>query len=72
MIFWPVASSSSTTSLRRTRISSGVSDEPGNFELDLSSFKHCVAHLEHMMKRPSVQKLLAFEKSMQAEFAKAA
>jgi Glutathione S-transferase len=42
------------------------------FELDLSSLKHCVAHFEHMLKRPSVQKLLAFEKSVQSEFAKAA
>ena len=42
------------------------------FELDLSSLKHCVAHFERMLKRPSVQKLLAFEKSVQDEFAKAA
>ena len=31
------------------------------FELDLSGFKHCTAHFERMMQRPSVQKLLAFE-----------
>jgi glutathione S-transferase len=42
------------------------------FQLDLSSFKHCTAHFERMMQRPSVQKLLAFEKSVQDEFAKAA
>ena len=42
------------------------------FELDLSSFKNCVAHFERMKNRPSVQKLLSFEKSVQDEFAKAA
>jgi glutathione S-transferase len=42
------------------------------FELDLSGFKHCTAHHERMKTRPSVQKLLAFEKSVQADFAKAA
>jgi glutathione S-transferase len=42
------------------------------FELDLARFKNCVAHFERMQKRPSVQKLLAFEKSVQDEFAKAA
>jgi hypothetical protein len=38
----------------------------------LNSFKHCSAHFERMLERPSVQKLLAFEKSVQNEFAKAA
>jgi glutathione S-transferase len=42
------------------------------FEIDFSGFKHCVAHYERMQKRPSVQKLLAFEKSIQGDFAKAA
>lgn len=42
------------------------------FELDLSAFKHCTAHFERMKQRPSVQKVLAFEKSVQEEFAKAA
>ena len=42
------------------------------FDLDLSEFKNCTAHFERMKIRPSVQKLLAFEKSVQAEFAKAA
>ena len=42
------------------------------FELDLSGFKNCTAHFERMKQRPSVQKLLAFEKSVQEEFAKAA
>lgn len=42
------------------------------FDLDLSEFKNCTAHFERMKNRPSVQKLLAFEKSVQAEFAKAA
>jgi glutathione S-transferase len=42
------------------------------FDLDLSGFKHCTAHFERMHERPSVRKLLDFEKSVQAEFAKAA
>ena len=42
------------------------------FDLDLTGFKHCTAHFERMTQRPSVQKLLAFEKSIQDQFAKAA
>jgi len=42
------------------------------FELDLARFKNCLAHFERMQGRPSVQKLLAFEKEVQAGFAKAA
>ena len=42
------------------------------FELDLSAFKNCNAHFDRMMTRPSVQKVYAFEKSVQEEFAKAA
>lgn len=42
------------------------------FEIDFSGFKHCSAHFDSMMQCPSVQKLLAFEKSVQEEFAKAA
>ena len=41
-------------------------------ELDLSRFSNCSAHFERMKTRPSVQKLLAYEKSVQAEFSKAA
>jgi len=42
------------------------------FDLDQSQFKNCTAHFERMKRRPSVQKLLAYEKDVQAEFAKAA
>ncbi len=42
------------------------------FDLDLSGFANCSAHFERVASRPSVQKLLAFEKSVQADFAKAA
>ena len=42
------------------------------FEIVLSRFKNCVAHFQRMQKRLSVQKLLAFEKSVQDDFAKAA
>lgn len=43
-----------------------------SFDLDLSGFANCMAHFDRMKTRPSVQKLLAFEKSVLAEFAKAA
>jgi glutathione S-transferase len=42
------------------------------FELDLAGFTNCMAHFERIGKRPSAQKVLAYEKSVQAEFAKAA
>jgi len=42
------------------------------FELDLSGFKNCTGHFQRITKRPSVQKLRAFEKSVQEDFAKAA
>ena len=42
------------------------------FDLDLSAFASCTAHFERMQARASVQKALAYEKSVQAEFAKAA
>jgi glutathione S-transferase len=42
------------------------------FETDFTPFKHCAAHFARMIARPSVQKLLAFEKSVLDEFAKAA
>jgi glutathione S-transferase len=42
------------------------------FDLDLSGFPNCLAHFERTKNRPSVQKLLDYEKSVEAEFAKAA
>lgn len=42
------------------------------FELDVSKFANCVKHHERMKSRSSVQKLLAHEKAVQAEFARAA
>jgi glutathione S-transferase len=42
------------------------------FKLDVSPFKNCVAHYARMQTRPSVQKVLAFEKETLANFAKAA
>ena len=39
---------------------------------DASGFPNCVAHFQRVEKRPGVQKLLAYEASVQAEFAKAA
>ena len=41
-------------------------------KLDTAQFKNCTAHFERMQKRPSVQKVLAFEKETQDAFAKAA
>ena len=42
------------------------------FNLDLSQFKNCLGHFERMTRRPSVQKLLAYEEEVQTAFAKAA
>ena len=42
------------------------------FELDLAVFTNCAAHFQRMAGRASVQKLLALEKKIQADFAKAA
>ena len=41
-------------------------------KLELGPYKNCQAHFERMQKRPSVQKVLAFEKETQESFAKAA
>lgn len=40
--------------------------------LDFSPFKNCVAHHQRMLARPSVQKLVAFEKATLEQFATAA
>ena len=42
------------------------------FRLDVSGFKNCTVHFERMQKRPSVQKVLDYEKQVLAEFSKAA
>jgi len=42
------------------------------FELDLAKFANCQAHFQRIGNRPSAQKVLTYEKSVQAEFAKAA
>ena len=42
------------------------------FKLDLSQFTHCMAHHERLQQRPSIQKLLAHEKQVEAEFARTA
>lgn len=44
----------------------------GQFELDLAPFKNCGAHFGRIKARPSAQQLLAFEKSVQDDFARAA
>jgi glutathione S-transferase len=41
-------------------------------EVDFSQFKHCAAHFARMQQRPSIQKVNAFEKSVQEKFASAA
>jgi glutathione S-transferase len=43
-----------------------------SFKLDLSGFRHCMAHLERMNERPSVQTVLAHEKKVMDAFARAA
>ena len=42
------------------------------FELDVAKFANCQAHFQRMQMRASVQKALAYEKTVQSEFAKAA
>jgi glutathione S-transferase len=42
------------------------------FKPDVSGFKNCMAHKARMEARPSVQKLLAYEKSVQEAFKQAA
>jgi glutathione S-transferase len=42
------------------------------FKLDLAAFTNCHAHYGRMLERPSVQKVLAHEKRVQEEFARAA
>ena len=42
------------------------------FDLDLSRFANCSAHFERMKSRPSIQKVLVYEQTVQADFAKAA
>jgi glutathione S-transferase len=37
------------------------------FKVDVSAYSHCVAHFERMSRRPSVQKLLAFEARVLAD-----
>lgn len=41
-----------------------------SFKLDLSAFPNCMAFVERLQLRPSVQKLLAHEKEVDAEFAR--
>jgi glutathione S-transferase len=41
-----------------------------SFKLDLSQFRNCSAHLERMQRRPSVQKVIAYEKEVQDTFAR--
>lgn len=43
-----------------------------SFKLELSAFRNCAAHFERMQQRPSVQKVLAYEKQVRDAFAKAA
>jgi glutathione S-transferase len=44
----------------------------GQLNVDLSGFPNALTHSERMKQRPSVQKVLAYEQSVLAEFAKAA
>jgi glutathione S-transferase len=43
-----------------------------SFKLDVSGFRNCVAHFERMQSRASVQQVVAHEKRVQEEFARAA
>jgi glutathione S-transferase len=43
-----------------------------SFELDLSAYGSCMAHFERMQQRPSVRKLISYERAVQEEFSQAA
>ena len=43
-----------------------------SFKLDLSDFPNCMAHFKRIEQRPSVQKVIAHEKQVEADFARAA
>lgn len=43
-----------------------------SFKLDVSGFRNCMAHFGRVQARPSVKKVLAYEKEVQAAFARAA
>lgn len=43
-----------------------------SFKLDLSGFPNCTRHFERMLERPSVKKVVAYEKQVMDAFAKAA
>jgi len=43
-----------------------------SFKLDVTGFRNCSAHHERMRGRPAIQKVLAYEKKLQEEFARAA
>jgi glutathione S-transferase len=43
-----------------------------SFKVDVSGFRNCVAHFERMRERPSVKKVLTYEKQVQDAFARAA
>ena len=43
-----------------------------SFKLDVAGFGNCMAHHARMQGRPSVQKVIAYEKRLQEEFARAA
>jgi glutathione S-transferase len=40
-----------------------------SFGLDLSRYAHCLAHFERMQERPSVRKVVAYEKEVEGRFA---
>jgi glutathione S-transferase len=44
----------------------------GQLDVDLSGFRNVAAHFQRMQERPSVKKLLAFEKEVQERFANTA
>jgi glutathione S-transferase len=43
-----------------------------SFKLDLAAFPNCLAFVERLQQRPSLQKLLAHEQAVEAEFARTA
>jgi hypothetical protein len=54
------------------RISFGVAAAPPELDVDLSGFANVDAHFKRRRERPSVKKLLAYEKELNEGFAKTA
>jgi len=65
MSFYKGAAGSTKSNARRGR-------RAAQLEVDISGFPNVAAHFKRMQERPSVKKLLAYEKEVNEGFAKTA